>query len=80
MATRPAAEVEAVAFIFFQGRGIEYANNVLIELDCLHALSLPGCMPVQRIHILQNGEDAFTREHLTQRMRQMSGRQMRFAK
>ena len=63
----PAAQVQTVVLVFLQRRGIENADHVIVHAHGFHPLMpLAGGAPVERVHILQDGEHALFRQALAQ--------------
>ena len=80
VAAAPLIEKQAVALVFFQRRGIEDAEDVVVDADGFDFVgALSGGAPVERVDILQHGEDSCFGHLLLQNSRQMSGSEMRFA-
>ena len=77
----PAAEVKTIVLVFFQRRGIEYADHIIADAHRFHPfMPFARGAPVERIHVLQNGDDAVFRQLLSQDYGKMPGREMRLAK
>ena len=80
VAAAPLVEKQAVAFVFLQRRGVEDAENVVVNsngFDFVGAFS--GGPPVERVNVLQYGENFFFGQLLAQRPGQVAGREMRLA-
>ncbi len=76
----PALDAEAIALVFLQRRGAEDAEHGRGHPHGFHAVAtLPGRVPVERVYVLQHGNDALTREPCGNFMRQMRGCEVRFA-
>ena len=77
----PTAQVESIIFVFFQRRGIEHANYIFAHPYSFYAfVPLASGAPIQRIHILKDGEHSLLRKLFPQDSRQVPGREMGFSK
>src|SRR4029077_14841088 len=79
VAAAPLVEEQAVAFILLEWRGIEDAQDVVIDAHGVDLVgTLPRGTPVQRVDILQYGENFGARHFLAQHVRKMSRSKVRF--
>src|SRR5581483_12461319 len=77
----PAIETEAVILVFLKRAGIENAYHVLSHANrFLSFAGFPRSLPVERIDVLKNRDNAFRPQFLAQESRQMIGGQMGLAK
>src|ERR1700691_5913187 len=81
VATAPLIEKQPIAFVFLEGRGIEDAQNIVLNAHRFNLIdAFTGSTPVERIDILQHGQDFGVRHLLAQSARQMLRGKVRFAK
>src|SRR5580692_7825592 len=76
----PLIEKKAVAFILLERGGIEDAKNVVVDAHGIDFVdTLAGGAPVERIYILQDGQDFRARQFFVQYARKVSWGEVRFA-
>src|SRR5664279_4973489 len=76
----PAIQAQAIVFVFFERRGVEYAENIFANLNRLDVVvRFARGAPVERIDILQNSEKGLVGQALLEQSGQMLGREVRFA-
>src|ERR1041385_597859 len=78
-AVLPAFDVIAVALVLLERRGVEDAEDPFADAERGAATALPAGLPIERVDVLQHGDDALAVQPRGGLDREVVGREMRLA-